>query len=417
MSNETDLPIHPEGYHREGSVTTPQGFMAGTATCGLKSSGGPDLALVVSKRDCSAAGVFTQNQFAAAPVTICRETLARHPNKIRAVVANAGVANACTGQAGVDTAHQMQEVTSEALDCTPDQVLVLSTGIIGEALDMQIVRPGIHLAADDLSDEGGVAAAHAIMTTDTIAKHASLGVELSKGRVMLGGIAKGAGMIHPDMATMLALITTDAMIMPEAASDLLRSAVEDSFNSISVDGDTSTNDSVILLANGASGVGVQSEKDRQAFAEALMYISQDLAKMIVRDGEGATKFVTLHVSGARDVSEARTIGRTIVTSPLVKTALHGGDPNWGRVLAAVGRAGVSVDPDRISLSASAPGQRQTDLVEGGVSAMISSTNVYEIFSSPELTLELDLGDGFARATFWTCDLSEEYVEFNSEYHT
>lgn len=417
MFNATDPPIRPEGYDREGSVTTPQAFVAGTATCGLKSSGGLDLALVVSERECSSAGVFTQNRLAAAPVTVCRETLARHPDKIRAVVANAGVANACTGQAGVDAAHRMQEVTSKALDCTPGQVLVLSTGVIGEALDMQIVAPGIHQAVDDLSDEGGVEAARAIMTTDTFEKHASLSVELSEGRVMLGGIAKGAGMIHPDMATMLALITTDAMIMPDAARDLLLSAVEASFNNISVDGDTSTNDSVILMANGASGVGVKNDKDRQAFGEALMYISQDLAKMIVRDGEGATKFVTLRVSGARDVSEARTVGRTIVTSPLVKTALHGGDPNWGRVLAAVGRAGVSVDPNRISLSASAPGHQRTDLVEGGVSAMRSSSKIDEIFSSPELTLELDLGDGIAQATLWTCDLSEEYVGFNAVYHT
>ncbi|MDF1500898.1 MAG: bifunctional glutamate N-acetyltransferase/amino-acid acetyltransferase ArgJ [Anaerolineales bacterium] len=416
-SNETDHHLCEYAYQRDGSVTTPRAFSAGTASSGLKTSGGLDLALIVSNQDCNTAGVFTKNRLAAAPVIICRETLAQNPNRIRAVVANAGVANACTGQAGLDSARQMQEMSAEALGCAPHQVLVLSTGVIGEPLDLDRVSPGIRQAAKNLSREQGVAAATAIMTTDKYPKHASLGVELSGGYVLLGGIAKGAGMIHPDMATMLAVITADANLPVNRVNDLLAGAVATSFNCISVDGDTSTNDSVILMANGASGVEIRNEKDYEIFADALKCISQELAQMIVRDGEGATKFVTLHVSGARNMVDARQVGRTVAASPLVKTAIHGGDPNWGRIMAAIGRSGVSVDPERISVSVSAPSYPESFLVENGRGSAQSTASIYEIFRSSELSIEIALGVGSARATLWTCDFSEEYVEINAEYHT
>ena len=416
-SNETDHHRYEYAYQRDGSVTTPQAFSAGIASCGLKMSGGPDLALVVSNQDCNSAGVFTKNRLAAAPVIVCRDTLAQNPSAIRAVVANAGVANACTGQAGLDSARQMQEMSAEALHCAPHQVLVLSTGVIGEPLDLKRVAQGIHQAAKNLSREQGAAAAAAIMTTDTYPKHASMGIELSGGYVMVGGIAKGAGMIHPDMATMLAVITTDADIPVKMVNDLLVGAVATSFNCISVDGDTSTNDSVILMANGASGVEIRNGKDYEIFADALKRISQELAQMIVRDGEGATKFVTLHVSGARNMVDARQVGRTVATSPLVKTAIHGGDPNWGRIMAAIGRAGVSVDPERISLSVSAPDYPESFLVQNGMRSEQPDAYIYKIFAFSDLTIEVDLGLGSARATLWTCDFSEEYVEINAEYHT
>ncbi len=395
----------------------PAGFRAGAAACGLKESGDLDLMLLASDRPCAGAGVFTRNRVVAAPVVVDRETLAANPTDLRAVVANAGVANACTGPSGLEAARAMQRLAAEALGCRPEQVLVLSTGVIGVPLDLAKVAAGVQQAAYRLSPEGGAQAARAILTTDTRPKHRALRLDLPGGTVTLGGMAKGAGMIHPDMATMLAVLTTDAAAPPALLDDLLRAAVERSFNRITVDGDTSTNDTVLLLANGASGLSLEDGAARAAFAEALEALCLYLAHEIVRDGEGASRFVTLRVTGAPDEAAALQVARAIATSPLVKTALAGGDPNWGRVLAAAGRSGVPLDPARLALWAGLEGEPPLQLVEAGARSAYEESQAARVFAAPELTLRLDLGLGAAEATVWTCDLTHEYVTINAEYRT
>jgi glutamate N-acetyltransferase/amino-acid N-acetyltransferase len=308
-------------------------------------------------------------------------------------------------------------MAAEAFGCKPAQVLVLSTGLIGVQLDLDKIESGIRQAAPKLSPDNGPSAARAIMTTDTIKKHNAVSVHLPGGDVTIGGIAKGSGMIHPDMATMLGVLTTDAAIEPELLAELLSEAVDRSFNRISVDGDTSTNDSVLLLANGASEVLVNDAASRAAFTEGLDWICLDLAHSIVRDGEGASKFVTLQIAGAREESEALRIGRTIATSPLVKTALAGSDPNWGRILGASGRAGVDLDPIHLGLWIGRGEDIELQLVQDGAPLPYSEAKALEVFRSPEIIVRLDLGLGEASATIWTCDLTQEYVSINAEYHT
>lgn len=401
----------------DGGVTSPAGFAAGVVACGIKQSGRPDLVLVTSERDCSAAGVFTQNRVAAAPVVVDRETLLGGKQGIRAVVINAGNANAATGQIGLENARMMQQRVAKATGCESGQVLVMSTGVIGVQLPMDRVAAGIETAARQLLPNNGRTAAEAIMTTDTRPKHLAMTVDLPDGQVIIGGMAKGAGMIHPNMATLLGLITTDAVIPPGLADDLLREAVADSFNAISIDGDTSTNDTVLFLANGVSGVVVNNNEARAIFAGALRAICHELAMMIVRDGEGATKFVEIQITGADTRDEARQVAATIATSPLVKTALAGGDPNWGRIFAAAGRSGVVFDPDRLSLSIGVVDSGELCLVDRGTPAGFAETDAARVFAQPAFKLRLDLGDGPAAATLWTCDLSHEYVTINADYRT
>ena len=401
----------------DGSNTSPHGFSAASSACGLKETGAPDLALLLSDSDCSGAGVFTRNQVVAAPVILDRETLALNSAQLRGVVANAGIANACTGPAGLEAARATQRMAAEAFGCKPTQVLVLSTGLIGVQLDLDKIESGIHQAAPNLSPENGLSAARAIMTTDTIQKHTAVSFQLPEGEVTIGGMAKGAGMIHPDMATMLCVLTTDAIIAPELLSELLSEVVDRSFNRISVDGDTSTNDSVIILANGASKVMVKGDASRVAFAEGLEWICLELAQSIVRDGEGASKFVALQVTGAREEGEALMVAKTIATSSLVKTALAGGDPNWGRILAASGRAGVDLTPDLLGLWIGRGKDIELQLLQEGAPIPYSEAKALEVFRAPEITVRLDLGLGEASATIWTCDLTQEYVSINAEYHT
>ncbi|MFQ5942640.1 MAG: bifunctional glutamate N-acetyltransferase/amino-acid acetyltransferase ArgJ [Anaerolineales bacterium] len=398
-------------------MTSPLRFEAAARACGLKPSGAPDLALVVSQRECSAAGVFTCNQLAAAPVALDRETLKRNSDRLRGVVANSGVANACTGQEGMEAALEMQRLTAESLGCDPDQVLVLSTGLIGVQLDLAKLQSGIHHSVTNLSSQNGSAAAEAIMTTDTRRKQVALTVELPGGKVSIGGMAKGSGMIHPDMATMLAVLTTDANVAPPVMQRLLRGAVERSFNRISVDGDTSTNDSVLFLANGASGVEVEDEATLARFTEALDRVCLSLAQEIVRDGEGASRFLALSVVGAPDEDAAVRVAKTIANSLLVKTALAGGDPNWGRVLAAAGRAGLELDPSRLALWIGNDGADELQLVRAGEAADWDESVAATILAEDEITMRLDLGQGAAAATVWTCDLTHNYVSINAEYHT
>lgn len=400
-----------------GGVTSPLGYSASATACGLKRSGDLDLALVVSDRDCSGAGVFTRNQVVAAPVILDRETLTRDSGHFRGVLVNSGVANACTGPAGLKAARAAQQLAAKAIDCEPHQVLVLSTGVIGVQLDLEKMVTGVGRCAAELSPEHGAAAARAIMTTDTRSKQMAVRVGLPGGEVILGGMAKGAGMIHPDMATMLAVLTTDAAVPPAALERLLRSAVDRSFNRITVDGDTSTNDTVLILANGASGIAAEDQASRGRFAEALEQICLALAQEIVRDGEGASRFVTLTVAHAPDEQAALRVAKTIATSPLVKTALAGGDPNWGRVLAAAGRAGVVLDPARLALWIGNDHAGELQLVQAGAPAEYQVSAALGILAKPDISLRLELGLGNASATVWTCDLTHDYVTINAEYHT
>ena len=398
-----------------GGVTSPRDFVAGTAVAAIKKPGRADVAIVASGRDCAAAAVFTQNQVVAAPIIISRETWANHAHQIRAVVANAGNANACTGQPGLANGREMQRVTAVSLDCQPHQVLVLSTGVIGVQLPMARLTAGIEQAAQQLNAAHGHQAAQAIMTTDTYAKETAVSLQLSTGSVTIGGMAKGSGMIHPNMATMLAVLTTDALVAPEQLQAMLQTAVATSFNRISVDGDTSTNDAVILLANGATGVGLANADDAALFGQALTQICTHLAHLIVRDGEGATKFVTLHVSGTTDDVAAHQIAQTIATSPLVKTAFAGSDANWGRILAAAGRAGIAFDQNQVSLYIE--GDKRLQLVAHGTPTAYAEADAAAIFAETAFTVHLDLHAGPGRATMWTTDLSHDYVSINADYRT
>ncbi len=400
-----------------GTVTSPAGFVAAAATCGLKESGKPDLALVSSDRDCSVAGAFTQNQVAAAPVLLCKETLSICSSSARGVVVNAGNANACTGEPGMVAARKMQSLAAEALHCAPEQVFPLSTGVIGVQLDTDKVETGIKVASAHLSSEGGASAAEAIMTTDLKVKQLAVQVNLPGGTVTVSGMAKGSGMIHPNMATMLGVITTDAAVPAGDLQSLLLAAVDQSFNRISVDGDTSTNDTVILLANGASGISAGDPTSVAALGAALNFVCTELAQKIVRDGEGASKFVELVVTGAPEAGAAAAVASTIATSPLVKTAFAGGDPNWGRILAAAGRAGVPFDQSQVALWIDSPESACLQLVAGGTPCTFSESEAAEIFAQVEIQVHLDLGSGDGEATVWTCDLTHEYVTINADYRT
>jgi glutamate N-acetyltransferase/amino-acid N-acetyltransferase len=396
----------------DGTVTTARGFVAGAVAAGVKQSGNLDVCVVASERDCTGTAVFTLNQVAAAPVLVDKTTLAQNKMRLRAVVANAGNANACTGEQGMANAREMQRVTAVALDCDPEQVLVLSTGVIGVQLPMDKIEAGITKAAQDLSADNGILATQAIMTTDTKPKHLAVQVDLSGGTVTVGGMAKGSGMIHPNMATMLGVLTTDAAVEAGMLDQVLKTAVNLSFNRITVDGDTSTNDTVILLANGASGVPVD-EEGLEVFQGAVTAVCTELAKMIVRDGEGASKFVEIRVTGTATEAEAHQIANTIATSPLVKTAFAGGDPNWGRILAAAGRAGVMFEQHECALWIG----NGLQLLYKGTPTDFSEDEAAAVFAQPDITLHLSVGTGTGEATVWTCDLTHDYVTINADYRT
>ncbi len=413
MADETK-PVPIDG----GGVTSALGFVAGAASCGLrKSERKPDLALIFSQEDCTGAALFTQNQVAAAPVLLDRDVMAQNNTALRGVVANAGNANACTGAPGLWAARQMQKNAAFALDCQEDQVLVLSTGVIGVQLPMTRVNVGIDAAAKRLSTQNGALAAQAIMTTDTFAKEVAVRLSFADGDVTIGGMAKGAGMIHPNMATMLAVITTDAVVDANLLQSSLKRAADRSFNRISVDGDTSTNDTVLLLANGASGVAVDEESRAEILYEGLLHVCRQLAQMIVRDGEGATKFVTIEVRGAQDDNAAHIVANTIATSPLVKTALAGSDANWGRILAAAGRSGIPFDQSNVALTVANPDGEALLLVENGTPTDYEEADAAAIFEQAEIHIILDLNGGLGRATMWTCDLTHDYVSINADYRT
>ena len=391
-----------------GSVTSPEGFSAGATGAGIKEKDSLDIAILSSKVPCVTAGLFTTNRIKAAPVVLSRQRLKN--GKAVAVVVNSGCANACTGEQGRKDSAEMAELAAEVIGVPPEEVLVASTGVIGELMPMARVRAAMDQIT--LSRDGGHKLARAIMTTDTVPKEAAVKIDGSGS--IIGGVAKGSGMIHPDLATMLCFITTDASVELDFLRAALRRAADISFNMVSIDGDSSTNDTLLILANGLAGNEPiqQGSRQAEAFQSALNQICIHLAKSIARDGEGATKLIEVVVNGAPDEADARLVARTIVSSPLVKSAVHGSDPNWGRVVAAAGRSGVDVMETKIDLDIG--GIR---LVKAGRPLPFNKEEVVRILDGNEISVVLNLNLGRAAATAWGCDLSEEYVTINSQYTT
>lgn len=392
-------------------ITAPLGFRAAAVAAGIK-PGRSDLALIFADAPCAAAGVFTQSRAAAAPVLVSREHLAS--GRARAVVINAGCANAATGAAGLRDAREMAAVTAASLGCTPQEVLVASTGVIGVPLPMERVRAGIAAAAGRLSREGGSDAANAILTTDTRPKTACVPVSIGGRAVTIGAMAKGAGMIAPNMATMLAFFTTDAALSPALLRRALVDAVGESLNRITVDGDTSTNDTALLLASGAAGAPEVAAEgpDLEAFRRGLTQAARALAEAIVRDGEGVTRIAQVRVEGAPSDSDADRIARTVAESALVKTALHGGDPNWGRILAAAGRAGVAVDLGRADIFVG-----DVWVAEGGAARPYAEADAAAAMREDPVRLRLDVHAGQGRGWLWTSDLTHGYIDINAHYRS
>ena len=388
----------------EGGVTAARGFVAAGASCGIKPSGNPDLALVSSHEPAAVAGVFTTNKVKAAPVMFCQPRVAR--GRAQAVIVNSGNANACTGAAGMRATERMALAAGSRLCIDADEVLVLSTGVIGVQLPVEKIEAALPALA--LEPHGGDAAAQAIMTTDTRPKTAAVEFAVGGATVHIGGMAKGSGMIHPNMATMLSVITTDAAIEPAALQRHLSAAVAQSFNRIDVDGDTSTNDTLLLLANGASGVTPPDD----LFAEALRRVCVALARQVAADGEGATKLLEVWVTGAACAHDANLAARAITRSNLVKAAMHGNDPNWGRIMCAAGYSGAEFDPNSAHLTV-----QDVPLFAAGVPLPFDAKAASSALRASEVRIHLDLGSGDASATAWGCDLSAEYVRINAEYTT
>ena len=396
----------------DGGVTAPSGFRASGLHCGIKASGKPDLSLIVSDAPASAAGVFTVNLAKAAPVYLCQDHLGSSGGRATAIVTNSGCANACTGPQGVADAEEMARITANALGCSEDQVLVASTGVIGVNLKMDKIRAGVPQAVSQLAADGGAAAARAIMTTDPFPKEYAVEVTTESGSFRVGGMAKGSGMIEPRMATMLGYLTTDAAVDPAMLSRAVIDAARYTFNAITVDGEPSTNDCVLALANGASGVTID-EHLYPALFEAFRAVAHELALGIVRGGEGATKLIAITVTGAATGGDAWMAARAIANSPLVKTAVHGGDPNWGRLVAAAGRSGAKfvLDGARVQIGSLV-------LFENGRPFDELAPKAAEYLTGKDLAITVDLGAGGShQATVWTCDLSAEYVKINAEYRT
>jgi len=393
-------------------VTYPKGFQAAGVKAGIKKSGNLDVAVIYTEKKAAVAGTFTKNAVAAAPVHVSKAVVATHT--AHAIVANAGCANACTGAQGETDAAAMQKIAADALGCTSADVIVGSTGIIGQLLPMDKVEQGIHAAVKALSADGSVDAGNAIITTDTYSKAGATSVMIGGKEVRFGIIAKGSGMIRPDMATVLCFITTDADIDGVLLQEALSEVIEHSLNMISIDGDMSTNDMAIVLANGAAENPKITKKnaDYEAFKETLLALCQGISEKIAADGEGATKFITVHVKGAKSFADAKTVGMSVANSPLVKTAFFGEDPNWGRVICAVGYAGVPMNPNH------------TTVTFGGIPVYADGTGVsYDadalrtVMTAHDIVVEIDLKDGTEEAKVWTCDFSYEYVKINGEYHT
>jgi glutamate N-acetyltransferase/amino-acid N-acetyltransferase len=406
----------------EGGVTAAKGWVAGSAFCGIKaftagasaipSSERPDLTVISSELPCDAGGVFTTNKVKSASVII--DQLHLQQRRVKALVVNSGNANACTGAQGFRDALQMAKLTADRLDLDPPQVLVGSTGVIGRYLPMDAIKVGIAEACGELSREGGGQAARAIMTTDTVPKTAALELEIDGALVRVGGMAKGSGMIHPNLATMLSYVTTDAAVEPGFMAGLVKRVADRSFNQVTVDGDSSTNDTLLLLANGAAGNSpIHAGSPHAELLEgALLEVSRELARAIARDGEGATKLITVRVTGAADDVQGRQAARAVASSSLVKTAIHGGDPNWGRIVCALGYSGADLALDRLTLQVGG-----LTVFTAGAGVEVDLGAVRHSFEQPEIEIAAELGLGPGQAEAWGCDLSEEYVRINADYTT
>ncbi len=399
-----------------GSVSSPAGFKASGVTAGFKKSGAADCAMIYSEMPCNAAGAFTSCVFAAAPVRVCKEQLAKH-TPIHACFINSGNANACTGENGMDNARKTCSMVAEALNINADSVLVSSTGRIGVQMPMDIVKKGVTLCASALSANGGIDASKAIMTTDTVNKSVALELALPEGKVRIGAMTKGAGMIDPSMkvlhATMLCYITTDADVQSADLQKVMDKDIESSFNRITIDGDMSTNDTTILLANGASGVKIAySTPSFDAFADAVLQVMQSLARQMVMDGEGVTKFVEVKVVNAKNYDDAKKLAEAVANSLLCKTAWFGCDPNWGRVVAALGYSGVEFNPDLVNIYYDG-----IPVVRDGGDAGTPEEDLAGVMKKREFTIVCDMNCGDTDYWVWTGDITYEYVKINADYHT
>jgi glutamate N-acetyltransferase/amino-acid N-acetyltransferase len=395
-----------------GNVTSPRGFRAGATYAGIKRKASDvlDLGILFSQAPCVATALFTTNRIKAAPVVLSQQRL--HSGRASAVVVNSGCANAFTGEQGLADAIEMAELAAKNIGVSPKDVLVASTGVIGPRLPMALIKTGIKQVA--LDRDGGHKLARAMMTTDTVPKEAAVSVRVDDNKFIIGGVAKGAGMIHPNLATLLCFLTSDAAVDIDFLRLALRKAADVSFNMISIDGDTSPSDMMLIMANGLAGNKPISRRSRQAdaFQQALDQLCIHLAKCVVRDGEGATKLIEVTVSGAASAAEARLAARTIVSSPLVKAAIHGGDPNWGRIMVAAGRSGVEIVESKIDLYIG-----NICVVKAGCPLSFGNQGLVNALRSGEVPINLKLNLGTATATAWGCDLSEEYVTINSQYMT
>jgi glutamate N-acetyltransferase/amino-acid N-acetyltransferase len=396
----------------EGGITAPLGFRSAAVHSGIKvKANALDLAIIAMDSSSSVTGIFTTNLAQAAPVLVSKQHLEATSGIGRTIVVNSGCANACTGEEGLANARRMTEEVARILGCPAEQVLVASTGVIGVALPIERVVAGIQQACGSLACGKGDEAARAIMTTDPFPKEHAVKVTTPRGSFSVGGMAKGSGMIEPNMATMLGFIATDAQVAPALLHRALIETAGDTFNAITVDGECSTNDSLFAMASGRSGVAIDEEL-YPALRDGLLSVAEPLALGIVRGGEGATKVIAVRVCAARTVGDARQVARTIANSPLVKTAVHGADPNWGRIVAAAGRAGVLFDMQRVTVRIGG-----ILLFENGLPHDESAPKAAEILKRGTVDIEVSLGGGDASATIWGCDLSAEYVRINGEYRT
>ena len=396
---------------KEG-ITFPKGIKAAGIKCGIRFNR-KDLALIYSEKVADACGTFTTNKFKAAPLMVTEKNLSLSGGKLQAVLINSGIANACTGKKGLKDAWDTVNYVSEGLKIDKEYVAVTSTGKIGEFLPMKNIEAGLKEAISTLSTSGGTEAAEAILTTDTKKKEIAICFKLGEKEVKIGGMAKGSGMIHPNMATMLGFITSDISIKGKLLKEALQQVVEKSFNMISVDGDTSTNDMVLLMANGLAENMLIDKKDTDyyKFLNALQYVAKYLAKCIAKDGEGATKMIEVEVQNAVSFKEAKKVAKTVINSPLVKTAIFGKDPNWGRILAAVGYSGAEVVPDKVDL------YLKEKIVENGQPLKFSRREIHKYLNSfDEIKIIIDLKMGELDATAWGCDLTYDYVKINTKYN-
>ncbi|MBN1293818.1 MAG: bifunctional glutamate N-acetyltransferase/amino-acid acetyltransferase ArgJ [Candidatus Latescibacteria bacterium] len=395
-----------------GGITAPEGFRAGVAECSIKKPGRPDLTVILSDVPASCAGMFTSNRIKGAPVLVSRENVKK--GSARAIIANSGNANVCNGEDGLEAAVAMTGETARLIGCDSTEVLVASTGVIGRPFPIEKVLRGIPQAIKNLSNEGSNMAARAIMTTDTVPKETAVEIDIEGVPVKIGAIAKGSGMINPDMATMFCFITSDISISQKALRKALKIAVDKSFNCITVDGDMSTSDTVLMLANGKAGNALLKSRSRHfdTFADGLSEVCLRMAKALIKDGEGATRFITIQVTGAAGKDDAIRAGMAVANSALFKTACFGSDPNWGRIICAAGYSGVPIDENHITISING-----VTLFEIGRVLPMDEKKLREEMSGSEITVTLNLGMGHAEATIYTSDLSYEYIKINAEYTT